>query len=383
MGRRSYTNYAIYNGERITSARATRITEGGTKVQGCRCIECNAPMKFVKGVKVDSYFAHIVPKGAYLSCKEAGGEGHLHELAKRFFADFNLWGKSLYITDDIQLDKEDILSVSLEKSITYCGSSIRPDVTIETTKGVLYIEVVNTHKLTMKTKGVYRSLRKSGEEFKLLEIKIDDLDSMAGKCPDYFLVKRTLEERLLGKSEFKSIVNLDVRYNEKTPFGTCYFCGKPYEIVANKADSRTGGRVIRSGKVKCVSIEDMARYESGDRTSIGSAMLHCSCCKAEGVYIPIYCPECLRSNRGYVPMKFLGNAKNGKLFLACDNYETSERKGEVSGHVCNCTLTIFNGTDNDYADELKCLSSFNGWLKGSNKEFNFVKDVRERKGAIE
>lgn len=389
MGRKSYTNYAVYKEERITSARASKLVEDGVEVKGCTCIECNSPMKFVRGSKRDSYFAHIVPKGTSLICKKAGGEGHLHELSKRMLSD-DSWFNSvkhngyIHITDDIKIYKNDIISVRVEEIVKYKDSYIKPDIALETTKGLIYIEVVNTHPLSQKTKNVYRQMRNSGVDFKLIEIYINDIDDLASSCQCYQIIEDTLVGRLFNASEYKSVVNLDVRNSVKAPFGTCYFCGKPYEIVANKEDGRTGGGVIKSNKVKKVSLIEYSKFKEGDRTSIGSALLHCPhCSETEGIYLPIYCPDCFKRGRGYVPMKFLSNAKNKKLFIACSNYNTADfcnTSGEDS--TCDCTLTIYNGVNDDLADEIKCLSSFNDWLRGSNRESSFVKDLRERKGVI-
>lgn len=383
MGRKSYTNFAIFNNERITSAKASKLVQSGIEVKDCKCIDCDKPMKFVPCKDKDNYFAHIVKKGEVITCKAAGREGELHELAKKLLSDVSNYDDckydGFYVNSDLKIYLVDIKGVYLEKKVTFEGKTIKPDVTLSTSKGTIYVEIINTHPLPISNKNVYRDISKNND-IHVVQIYIDDLSKLVSKEEHYYVLERMLKDRLFTCNDKKELLNMDSRFNPRKPFGVCYHCKSPYIIVANKEDKNTNTKVQESD-VPLVSIVEFSRFKNSDRTSIGSALLHCPNCKEEGIYQPIYCPECLSKGKGYVPMKLLRNAKNGKVFLACSNYvsvEDSMNTGEIS--TCNCTLTVFNSNSTTYADELQSLSNFNKWLRGSYKEFQYVADVRN-KGA--
>lgn len=151
----------------------------------------------------------------------------------------------------------------------------------------------------------------------------------------------------------------------------------------NSEDMSFSSLALQSKRVTTVKLADLDARGSGDRTTLGSVMLHCPKC-VENRYFPIICPE--HQKKGYiVPMKFLRNKSNGRYYLACSGYVTSEYKDFECSDSCQCSLTVFESDGYTYADEILAVKGLATWLSSggivrsmSDKSLN---NLRYKKGS--
>lgn len=386
MGNYFLTNFALYDGNIISTFEARALANSGNNLTGTlSCIDCGGQMKFVDEYegKHEAYFAHVSSSDdvkVHSSTSGKKGEGYLHYLAKKLILSNEL--ETLFLGGDIIL-RSDIVAIRAERAVyVYAKNGGKrkfiPDLHITTKKCDYYIEIYNKNKLSAVKKGYYRLLKEqSPEEFKVVEIQITDLNSYSSQT-SFENIESMLSRRLSDFSIYSNVVSLESKKEvadyQKAPFGICDVCNKPLVIATNTRSNDFSSSVRSCQGISTTSLVDLEEFKHGDKTELGGAFVICPNC-VENFKFQLQCPDCLKHGK-FSTMKLLRNDKNGRIFLACSKYSSlssEARTGIASG--CNCTLTVYEKDGLSLADEILSVKGIVNWLKtgSGNKALKAVR----------